>query len=294
MRNGRLDLLLVLLLALCAGCAGQAAKVAKPAQPALESVRLAGNRICGSQASTAAPSTYTFECPPLPATAPSGWRLTPATQPAEGNPARVRANRTAVINVSGPLSTELDVELVRGGTQLNLPLETTRSGTAGVPGEVAASRQVGLTTFDEGGKRMWLIEVVVSSCADARHLQIFNRTAKEAERSKPLEVYLLRDPADQVCVGQSGPNPAIHAGIGDPINPRAAGGCAGGGTGKAFQFCETCPELQPAALSVYATGNYCSWDEVLEVYGYAGKDSMRAQLCKLSQVGSREVCEGRQ
>ena len=289
-----LKLALVLLPALIAGCAGQFAKVAKPAQPLLEGVRIVGNRICGSQASTAAPATYNFDCPSLPTTAPSGWRLTPATQPAAASSPRARANRVVVVNASGPPSTEIDVELVRGGTQLNLPLEASPSGTAVAPGEVAASRQVGITTYDEAGRRMWLIEIVVSSCADARHLQIFNRAAKEAERSKPLEVYLLRDSAELLCVGQSGPNPASHAGIGDPINPRAAGGCRGGGTGKAFQFCETCPAVPSAALGVYAAGNYCSWDEVLEVYGYAEKDSVRARHCTLSQVGSREACEGRQ
>lgn len=283
----------ILAAAALAGCAATSnPRPAKPALPVLESVRIAGARICGSQTSTAAASTFNFECPDLPASVPSGWRLTPGWETATDKAGRARSNRTVVLNVSGPLATEIDVELVRGGTQLNLPLDQVASGNPGRPGEVAADRQVGVATFDEARKRMWIVEVTVSTCADSRHLRIYNRAARDPERSAPLDVYLVRDPAEQVCIGQAGANPATRAGIGDPANPRVAGGCAGGGTGKPFQICETCPALQPPVLSVYSAGQYCDWEEVLSVYGY-GEGTSRSQFCRLSQVGSREACEGK-
>jgi len=282
----------VMLLALLAGCAGSPGKAPKSRELALESVRMTGKRICGSLGSTTTASTFSFECPPLPTAVPTGWLLSPAWESPAGNPQRVRANRTAVINVSGPGATEIDVELVRGDAQLNLPLEPSERG-AGAPGEVSASRQFGVTTVDDGKRKLWMIEVTVSTCAESRHLQIFRRTPKELERSKPLDVYLVRDAGELLCVGQADANPAMRAGVGDPANPRAAGGCAGGGTGKPFQICESCPGLPPRGLSVYATEKYCSWDEVQQAYGYSGETPSRAQLCKLSQVGSREACEGK-
>jgi len=276
-----------------AGCAGLARDSGSPAQPVLESVRITGSRMCGSHASTATASTFSFSCPDLPTRMPSGWKLTPGWEAATDKAGRARANRTVVLNVSTPLATEIDVELVRGGTQLNLPLEAVNPVATGSPGDVAATGQVGVTGFDESARRMWMIEVVVSTCADSRHLQVFNRAARHSERSAPLDVYLVRDVAEQVCIGQAGTNPATRAGVGDPVNPRAPGGCPGGGTGKAFDICESCPSLPPEGLRIHASGIYCGWDEVLQVYGYSGENALRARICTLSQVGSREACEGR-
>lgn len=282
-----------LLAVACAASGPSGTRVPKPHQPMLESVRFAGSRICGSTASTAAGSIFTFNCPALPTTEPSGWLLTPAYAASVLAPQRLHANRSAVIRVSGPPLTEMDVELVRAGGQLNLPLTQVEPNASGAPGEVSASRQVGVTTIDDGRKKSWLIGVNVSSCADSRHIQIFNRSSNREERSPPLSVYLVRDPNEAICVGQSGPNPAARAGVGEPINPRPEGGCPGGGTGKLFQTCETCPSLHPPALSFYSAGSYCSWEEVLAVYGYAGESAVKPRICELTQTSSKEACEGK-
>lgn len=272
---------LLMVVVAVSGCAG-AARHSAPAQPVLESVRILGTRICGNApAGTAA----TLPCPELPASVATAWRLSPGWETRDQG--RLRANRTVVLNVSGPLATEIDVELARGPDQLNRPLQAINPVAAGSPGEVAATGQVGITTFDEATRRNWIIEVVVSTCADLRHLQIFNRAARASGRSAPLDVYLVRDPDTRVCIGATG------VGIGDPATPRPPGGCAGGGTGKAFEVCETCPSVHPRGLSIHASGSYCSWEQVLQAYGYDDENSVRARSCRLSQVGSREACEGR-
>jgi hypothetical protein len=297
MRNLRLYVFafLAMLASACAGTGTGPSGVKAPRadQPRLESVRLTGNRMCGSTASTAGASTYTFNCPPLPTIEASGWLMSPAYAPSALGPQRLHANRTAVINVSAPPLTELDIELVRGGGQLNLPLTQVEPNAIGAPGEVSASRQVGVTTIDDGRKKTWLVEVNVSSCADSRELQFFNRSTRSETRSNPLSVYLVRDPGEEICVGQSGPNPAARAGVGEPINPRPEGGCPGGGTGKLFQVCESCASLHPQQLSFYSAGTYCSWEEVLAVYGYTGTGVIKPQICKLTQTSSKEACEGK-
>jgi hypothetical protein len=271
-------------------CASTDSRTSASVRLWLESVRLNGSRICDNQAST--PERIVAGCPSLPTAAPSAWLLTPAWEPVAGNAQHLRANRTVVLNVRGPSGSEVDVELVRGNGQLNLPLELVESGIAGAPGEVTAWRQAGITTIDDGSATMWMIEVVVSTCSASRHLQIFNRSSKSAERSQPLEIALVRNDKERLCIPQPG-EPAPRFGIGDPVNQRAAGGCAGGGTGKMFEVCESCPGLYPEGLRVYFAGRYCTWDEVLSVHGYAGDGAVKSRLCTLSQVGSREACEGK-
>jgi hypothetical protein len=292
MPNFRLYAIAVLaLLAACAGTGQSGGKVPRADQPRLESVRLTGNRLCGSPASGT--PAYTFNCPPLPTVAASGWLMTPAYAPSALAPRRLHANRTAVIIVSAPPLTELDIELVRGAGQLNLPLAQVESDAIGMPGEVAASREVGVTTIDDSNRKMWLVEVNVSSCADSRQLQFFNRSSRSETRSQPLSVYLVRDPSQVLCVGRSGPNAPAPAGLGEPIHPRPQGGCPGGGTGKLFQVCENCATLHPPSLSFHSAGTYCSWEEVLAVYGYTGASAVKPQVCKLTQVSSKEACEGK-
>lgn len=278
-------------LALLGACAGSGGRIPEPAHPTLESVRITGKRICGDPAS----ATAVAACPALPAQGPTEWRLSPLFSPSIADPKRLHANRVAVINVSTPGNSELDVELVRGEGQRNLPLERVEPDFAsGIPGEVAASRQVGVTVVDDGGKRLWMVEVVVSTCADARRLRFFNRTARDDERSLPLDVTLVRDRTEQACIDQPGANPALRPGVGDPAGTRAPGGCGGsGGTGKTFLICETCPSLLPAQAGVFSAGRYCDWNEVLSAYGYTGDGAAKRQSCSISQVSSREACEGK-
>lgn len=284
-------LLIPCALALLGACAGSAGRIPDPVHPTLESVRLTGKRLCDGPGASAAVAA----CPALPARGPTAWRLSPLFSASLADSKRLHANRVAVINVSAPGRTELDVELVRGEGQRNLPLELVEPDFAsGVPGEVAASRQVGVTVVDDGGKRLWMVEVVVSTCADARHLRFFNRTARDSDRSLPLDVTLVRDPAEQACIDQPGANPLMRPGVGEPVNARAPGGCAGeGGTGKTFLTCETCPSLLPVQAGVFSAGRYCDWNEVLSAYGYTGEGAVKRQSCRISQVGSREACEGK-
>lgn len=280
----------VFLALLGGGCETGAIKVPKSTEPVLESVRVMGKRICGSIVT--AGTAYTFDCPSLPTSKDSGWQLTPGWAPSASSPQRLHSNRTAVINVSAPSLTEIDVELVRASDQQNLPLQQVEADVPGSPGEVSATRQVGVTTIDDGTKKTWLIEVNVSTCADSRHIQIFNRSSRNPDRSNPLNVYLLRNPNEQICITQSGPSPALRPGLGEPVNARPAGGCAGGGTGTLFQMCEYCAALQPPGLNIYSAGTYCSWDEVLAAYGYAGPAAIKAHTCVVNQVTSPEACEG--
>lgn len=278
-------------LALLGACAGSGGRIPDPVHPTLESVRITGKRTCDAPGASAAVAA----CPALPAQGPTEWRLSPLFSPSVADPKRLHANRVAVINVSAPGKAELDVELVRGEGQRNLPLELVEPDfAAGIPGEVVASRQVGVTVIDDGERRLWMVEVVVSTCAGARHLRFFNRAARDAERSLPLDVTLVRDAGEQACIGQPGPKSTIRPGVGDPVGTRAPGGCGGsGGTGRLFQICESCPSLLPVPLSVFSSGRYCDWNEALEAYGHSGKDADRPRTCKLSQVGSREACEGK-
>lgn len=286
----RLLRLLPVALALLAGCAGPNLTIQDPMQPVLESVRLSGHRLCGSGDAQAARSVV---CGELPGREPSAWKLTPAQVPA-ADPNRLHANRLVAINVSTPPKSELDLELMREGNQLPQPLQLVATdAAAGVPGEIAVTGQAGVSVIDDGAKKLWIVEVVLSTCAESARLRFYARATKNAERSPPLEVMLVRGPGERICIDQAGHSTTARPGIGEPVNLRAATGCAGsGGTGKLFQTCETCPALHPAQMSVFSTGRYCSWEEVLLAYGYA-EGSVKSQQCKLSQVGSREACEGR-
>jgi hypothetical protein len=280
---------------LLGACAGPGLRVQDPLQPRLESVRLTGHRICGAAATEGTPAGPAFACGDLPTRQPSGWRLTPAYASSTTDAKRLLANRTVVVNVSTPPKAELDLELVRGDGKLPLAVRLVPANPAeGAPGEIAISGQAGVTAIEERGKKLWLVEVVVSTCADTRQLRFFGRATKDAERSPPLDVSLVRDPAERLCIDQPGASPDARPGVGEPVNARAAAGCAGsGGTGQVFATCETCPTLHPPQMSVYSAGRYCSWEEVLAAYGYAGEGATRPQVCKLSQVGSREACEGK-
>ena len=277
---------LLLALALLGACAGPGLKVQDPLQPMLENVRVTGGRDC-KRGGTG--------CPDLPTREPTAWKLTPAYTVSVADPKRRHANRTVAINVSTPVKAALEAELVRAEGQLPLAVQLVEpDAVAGIPGEVGFTAQAAMTVIEEGKKKLWLIEVVVSTCADVRKLRFYGRATKEGERSPPLEVALVRAPSDRTCVGQSDANPAIRAGVGDPVNPRATDACAGsGGTGTLFQICESCATASNPGMVVYSTGRYCNWQEVQAVYGYADTLTSRAQACKLSQVSSRESCEGK-
>lgn len=272
-------------------CASPGLRVQDPLQPQLEGVRLAGHRMCGPASS--APS---FACPELPTRQPSGWRLTPPYGPSPVGGKRLLANRRVVVNVSTPAGAELDLELARDEGRLPLAVKLVPADPAqGIPGEVEATGEAGVAVIEEGARTRWLVEVVVSTCARTRHLRFFGRAAKEAERSPPLDVTLAREASERLCVDAPGRSADARPGIGEPVNARPEAGCAGsGGTGQVFATCETCPALHPPQLGIFSAGRYCNWEEALAAYGYTGEGSVKPLLCRLSQVGSREACEGHQ
>ncbi len=279
-----------LLVAVGGGGCGQ--KVPPATQPKLESVTIVGRRLCGDL--TTGGQTFTFTCPALPTVSSTGWVLSPPWTPSTMAPGRQHLNRVATVTVSAPSLTEIEVELVRLGGAANLPLASVDSNLPGKPGEVAGAREVGVVSQDTGNGKTWKIDVNVSGCADFREIQIFNRSGNA--RSSPLAVTLLRDPAEEVCVGGvSGP---IYASVsggpgpGNPVNSKPSGPCAGGAAERLFNVCENCANLHPQSANVYTGFSACSWSDVLAVFGYSGPATTKPQLCTIQQVASREACEG--
>ena len=177
--------------------------------------------------------------------------------------------------------------------QPNLPLASVDPNLPGKPGEVAGAREVGVVSQDSGNGKTWKIDVNVSGCADFREVKIFNRSNNV--RSNPLSVTLLRDPAEEVCVGGvSGPIYGYVSGgpgPGNPVNPKPTGPCAGGAAERVFDVCENCANLHPQSANVYTGFSACSWSDVLAVFGYTGPATTKPQLCTIQQA-SRAACEG--
>jgi hypothetical protein len=287
---------LAVLSACAAGCPGGGVQTPAPVQPKLEGVRLVGGQVCAPF--TTGGSTFTFTCPGLPTIESTGWQLTPLWVPSTSNPQRQRVNRTVVLTVSGPSLTEVDVELQRAGGGANFPLTAVDANLPGRPREVGATKEVGVRATDDGTRKTWQIDVNVSTCAEFRTLSILNRSSASPSRSNPLTVTLLRS-SDETSCALPGGGPFLAystagskgAGPGDPVNA-PPGPCAGGASERLFHVCENCANLHPPELNVYSAGDYCSWQDVLAVYGYSGPATTKPQLCTIRQVQRREECEG--
>jgi hypothetical protein len=283
----------VVLWVAAAGCQPGAVKVPYPSQPTLKAVRLVGNRVCGSF-KTADGTQFSFTCPALPTISQSGWELTPILAPSTSNPSHTHLNRTAVLTVTAPTLTDIDVELERSGGAANVRLtqfDTSVPGNPGSPEEVALARQVGVSSSDDGTTKTWQITVTVSTCADFRTLDVFDRSSSSPGRSSPLVVTLIRDPdpSQQACVSNGGPA-LVKSGPGDPTSAPPTGACPGGAGRTVFKFCENCAASHPQQQNVYLEGQYCSWQELLAVYGY-DSGSYKSQVCTIRQVAGRQDCE---
>lgn len=271
--------------------------VPAPTTPKLTDVRLVGHQICGPF--TLPDQPIAFACLPLPTTIMTGWQLTPMTTPSKSDPTSMHANLTSVITVNGPSLTEIDVELVldeaTGKTKLLTAVDPTHPPG---PHEVYWRHQVGVAATDAGNGKTWTITVVVSLCADDRHLKIFNRSGNPPTRSAPLEIHLIRAANEQDCspiagstvlYGQAGPSKAAP---GDPINPSPSGPCPGGAKEQLFGVCENCSEFHPHSADHFTGFEACSWDEVLAVFGYTQAGSTKSQICTIRRVSDRASCEG--
>jgi hypothetical protein len=257
-------------------------------------VRLVGNRVCGNITSSNG-TPLSFTCPSLPTVDNSGWELTPVWAPSLSAPGKQHLNRNAVITVSAPTLTDIDVELARTGTAPNILMtqyDTSNPSFPGQPEEIAQSHKVGVSASDNGTTRTWQVTVTISACADYRNIQIFGKSGAGSGRSTPLSVFLIRDPdpAQEACGSWAGAG-ATLSGPGDPTHPVPTGTCPGGGSRTVFRMCENCAATHPAAQNIYNEGLYCSWQEVLATYGYNDSNG-KSQVCTLKQVASRDDCEG--
>ena len=281
----------VALVVACFGLVGCQQKIPAATQPKLEGVRLVGRQLCGNL--TTGGQTFSFACTPLPTIGDTGWVLSPPYTPSIADPNRQHLNKTVTVTVSAPSLTEIDVELVRLGGAANAKLTAVDPNLPGKPGEVAASKEVGVVSQDSGNGKTWNIDVNISGCADFREIQIFNRSNNA--RSNPVSVWLLRDPAEEVCVGGGGGGVffGTSGGTGHgQTNPKPTGPCAGGAAEQLFNVCENCGSPHDPKLNVYTGFSACNWNDVLAVFGYTGPASTKAQICTIQQVASRAACEG--
>ena len=106
-------------------------------------------------------------------------------QPSIADPNRQHLNKTVTVTVSAPSLTEIDVELVRLGGAANAKLTAVDPNLPGKPGEVAASKEVGVVSQDSGNGKTWNIDVNISGCADYREIQIFNRSNNAQQSGEP-------------------------------------------------------------------------------------------------------------
>ena len=271
--------------------------VPTPRTPELMGVRLVGHQVCGPFATP--DQTFAFICNPLPTTAVTGWQLTPMSTPSLSDPNSMHGNLTSVITVRGPSLTEIDVELVideaTGKTKLLKAVDPTHPPG---PHEVYWRHEVGVAATDDGNVKTWTITVVVSLCSDDRHLKIYDRSGNPPTRSAPLEVHVVRASNEQDCSGGVASSVPItgggssKAGPGDPINPSPSGPCPGGAKPQLFGVCENCSFNHPRSANHFTGYEGCSWQEVLEVFGYTQGGATKPQICTIHQVHDRKECEG--
>src|SRR5262249_37785883 len=78
------------------------------------------------------------------------------------------------LTITGPTLSSLDVEFAYTTQRPNSPV-TQIDPRQRAPGEVALAKEVGVTMTDDGTTRTWIVQVTVSTCAEFRQLQFFNR-----------------------------------------------------------------------------------------------------------------------
>jgi hypothetical protein len=289
---------LVLGLALfAAGCPPTPGAGPTPAMPMLVNMKVVGQQVCGQYTSQALP--YAFTCNGLPSTVPSGWQMTPVRVPSVADPTRSHTNRIAILTVSGGSGTELDVEYVvnAGNPNTNRLLTQVDPNQPPGPGEVAIKKQVGVSAADDGTTKTWTVSVNISTCVEMRHIQLFDRAGNPPVRKGPLDVYFFRDPADEDCSGGGTYSPpggvfTLRTGPGDQTKDSPSGPCPGNAPRTLFNVCQNCAFGHPQDANEWTGYEGCSWNEVLDVFGYTGAAATKPQICTIRQAASREDCEG--
>ena len=285
---------LVCLALAAAGCPKNTGTGPTPQSPKLVTMKVVGQQICGQYTSQALP--YAFTCNGLPSTVPSGWQYTPVWVPSAADPTRKHLNRMAILTVSGGSGTELDVEYVVNAGNPNTNRLLTQLSPPTEPGEVAINKQVGVSASDDGTTKTWTVQVNVSPCAEMRHIQLFDRAGSPPVRKGPLDVYFFRDPADEDCSGGGSYTwPGIYTlrtGPGDQTKDSPTGPCPNNSQRTVFNVCENCAFGHPRDANSWVGYEGCSWQEVLDVFGYSQPGSTKAQICTIRQSASREDCLG--
>jgi hypothetical protein len=265
-----------------------------PRPPQLVAMKVVGQQVCGQLTSQGLP--YAFTCNGLPSTVPSGWQFTPVWVPSAADPTRKHLNRMAILTASGGSGTELDVEYVVNAGNPNTNRMLTPVAPPKEPNEVAIAKEVGVSASDDGTTRTWTVSVNVSPCADMRHIQLFDRAGTPPVRKGPLDVYFFRDPADEDCSGggsYTGPGVyTLRTGPGDPTRDSPTGPCPGNAPRTLFNVCENCAFGHPQDANSWTGYEACSWQEVLDVFGYMGAGVTKPQICTIRQAPSREDCIG--
>lgn len=277
-----------------AGCPPTTGTGPTPQMPKLVNMKVVGQQICGQFTSQALP--YAFTCNGLPSTVPSGWQLVPVWVPSVADPTRKHLNRMAILTVSGGSGTELDVEYVVNAGNPNTNRLLTQVASPKEPGEVAIKKEVEVSASDNGTEKTWTVTVNVSPCAEMRHIQLWDRAGSPPVRKGPLDVYFFRDPADTDCSGGGSYTwPGIwtlRTGPGDPTKDSPTGPCPGNAPRTVFNVCENCSFGHPQDANSWTGYEGCSWQEVLDVFGYSQPGSTKAQICTIRQAASRQDCEG--
>lgn len=287
--------IVLLCLAVLAACNGTPINVPPADKPRLESVNLLGQRVCGSF--TAAGTTITYACDPLPTSIGTGWQLTPLRKPHPANPNWSLPNRGVVFTVSTPSLTSIEIAY-RASSGARFVLSQVLPGPGRPQMLQAGPGEVEVATSDDGARKTWTIAAQTNPCLEKMELEVVN--ISRGTRSDTLPIHFLRTPDETLCVSTpsvGGVSPTFGTartggvGLGTPTTPPASGPCPGGASRTMFQFCERCSTT--GGSWVQFTGiESCSLTDARAVMGYGPGGARLGLGCTLDTTSSRAQCEG--
>ena len=186
-----------------------------PVQPQLEQPKLAqvllfGDRVCGSFNTT--DDRFNFSCtqPTLPIAERSGWVITPLNRvDITPTPPKDAAwfNDTIGLTVTTPSLTSLEITYGNATRPLNLVRRPSRPQGTSVHPPWLPGQAVWIDWQDDGTMKTWTVSLTVSACMESFPLKFVDVSPNGSSRSAPLEVVLLRKPAETDCgfSGVAGP-----------------------------------------------------------------------------------------
>lgn len=258
------------------------------ATPQLEAVNLVGQRVCPSF--TTSSNVISLSCAALPTSDVTGWLITPLRKPHPTNPNWSLVNHGAVLVVSAPTLTSIEVGYWTAGPR-RIVLGQVPAGPAhpymlvqGGPGEVEVA------ATDDGTRKTWRISVNTDSCSEQLHMDVVN-IGGGGTRSQPLPVYFVRKDDERGCFpsGASGTLPPgagagyAWGGMGSSSPPPTGGPCPGGRARTLYHLCETCTLTTGSPLVQYVGLESCSLSEALNTIASKPR-------CSTRQVSSSAQC----